>query len=83
MTIRIGVGQAARATEEYLAFASQLGVGAVQLNTPDLPGAATLGAGRPGRPAGKGRGLWLSLEAIENVPNAFYEECHARPSGAG
>ena len=55
--MRIGVGQAARATEEYLAFASQLGVSGVQLNTPDLPGGATLGAGRPGRPARKGRGL--------------------------
>jgi mannonate dehydratase len=73
MTIRIGVGQAARATEEYLTFASQLGVGAVQLNTPDLPGErrwelADLVALRE-----KVEGYGLSLEAIENVPNAFYE----------
>ncbi len=73
MTIKIGVGQAARATDEYLTFASQLGVGAVQLNTPDLPGArrwelADLVALRE-----KVERYGLSLEAIENIPNAFYE----------
>jgi mannonate dehydratase len=73
MSMRIGVGQAARATEEYLAFASQLGVSGVQLNTPDLPGArrwelVDLVALRE-----KVEGYGLRLEAIENVPNGFYE----------
>lgn len=73
MTMRIVVGQAARATEEYLTFASQLGVGGVQLNTPELPGErrwelADLVALRE-----RVEGYGLRLEAIENVPNAFYE----------
>jgi hypothetical protein len=36
--MRIAVGQAARATHEYLAFARQIGAAGVQFNTPDLPG---------------------------------------------
>ena len=36
--MRIAVGQAARATDEYLAFARQIGAQGVQFNTPDLPG---------------------------------------------
>ena len=74
MTMRIVLGQAARATEEYLTFASQLGVSGVQLNTPDLPGEqrwelADLVALRE-----KVEGYGLRLEAIENVPNHFYED---------
>ena len=53
MTMRIVVGQAARATDEYLQFASQLGVSGVQLNTPDLPGERRSGARRPYLPADK------------------------------
>ena len=38
MVMRIATGQAARATDEYLSWAAQLGVQGVQFNTPDLPG---------------------------------------------
>lgn len=73
MTMRIAVGQAARATDEYLAFARQVGAAGIQLNTPDLPGGerwelADLVALRE-RVEVHG----LRLEAIENVPNQFYE----------
>ena len=74
MPMRIGVGQAARATDEYLAFASQLGVDAVQLNTPDLPGERRWELGDLVALRDKVESYGLRLEAIENVPNAFYED---------
>lgn len=74
MAMRIGVGQAARATDEYLAFASQLGVSGVQLNTPDLPGERRWDVGDLIALREKVEGYGLELEAIENVPNAFYED---------
>jgi mannonate dehydratase len=74
MSMRIAVGQAARATDEYLDFAAQLGVEGVQLNTPDLPGErqwefADLLALRE-----KVEARGLVLEAIENIPNHFYAD---------
>src|SRR5579871_2790008 len=73
--MRIALGQAARPTEEYLAFARQLGVAGVQFNTPDLPGdkrweLADLVALRQ-----RVESFGLVLEAIENLPNQFYERC--------
>ena len=70
--MRIAVGQAARATDEYLAFARQIGAQGVQFNTPDLPGErrwelANLVALRE-----RVESYGLRLEAIENVPNSFY-----------
>ena len=72
MAMRIAVGQAARPTHEYLAFARQIGAGGVQFNTPDLPGerrweTADLVALRE-----RVESFGLRLEAIENVPNSFY-----------
>lgn len=75
--MRVALGQYYSATDEYLTFAKQLGVGGVQFNmipkTPDLP---------------DDKGFWeladlqrlkqkvndydLDLEAIENVPRHFY-----------
>ena len=70
--MRIAVGQAARPTHEYLAFARQIGAAGVQFNTPDLPGerrweAADLVALRE-----RVESYGLRLEAIENLPNSFY-----------
>src|SRR6202034_3061440 len=73
MTMRIVLGQAARATEEYLTFASQLGVSGVQLNTPDLPGERRWELGDLIALREKVEGYGLRLEAIENIPNQFYE----------
>ena len=79
--MRTVLGQAARPTEEYLTFASQLGMTGVQLNTPDLPGdhrweLADLVALRE-----RVEGYGLHLEAIENVPNHFYEKAMLGAAG--
>jgi mannonate dehydratase len=71
--MKVILGQGARPHEEYLDFARQLGLEGVQFNTPDLPGDARwelddlIGLRR----ACEERGL--GLEAIENLPNSFYE----------
>lgn len=71
--MRVALGQLPDATPELLAFARQLGLSGVQLNTPRLPGEAAwayddlLALRRRCEDAG------LRLEAIENVPNRFYE----------
>jgi len=72
--MRIAVGQAARATEEYLAFASQLGVAGVQFNTPDLPGDERWELGDLLALKQRVESYGLALEAIENIPNQFYEK---------
>jgi mannonate dehydratase len=73
MSMRIVTGQAARATEEYLAFASQLGVSGVQLNTPELPGERRWELGDLVALRERVESYGLRLEAIENMPNTFYE----------
>ena len=75
MAIRIGLGQLQRLSPDDAAFARQLGLTTIQLNTPAIPSAD---------------GLWheadlvrlrddiaaegLTLEALENVPIAFYDK---------
>src|SRR3954469_12268750 len=75
MAIRIGLGQLQRLSRDDAAFARQLGLTTIQLNTPAIPSAD---------------GLWheadlvrlrddiaaqgLTLEALENVPIAFYDK---------
>jgi mannonate dehydratase len=73
MTMRIAVGQAARATDEYLAFARQVGAEGVQLNTPDLPGEQRWELADLVELRERVEAHGLRLEAIENVPNQFYE----------
>lgn len=75
LQMRIAVGQLPRITSDAIAYAKQLGVGGVQLNTPDLPGEhrwelADLQALREQVEA-----AGLRLEAIENLPNQFFEHC--------
>jgi mannonate dehydratase len=70
---RIALGQFAHPSDPMLRFAAQLGVEGVLLNTPAIPGerrwelADLVGL----RERCEAHGL--RLEAIENVPNAFYE----------
>ena len=71
--MRIALGQAARATDEYLAFAVQLGVGGVQFNTPDLPGDERWELDDVVGLRQKVEAYGLRLEAIENIPNHFYK----------
>ncbi len=74
MTMRIALGQAARATDEYLAFAVQLGVAGVQFNTPDLPGDERWELDDVIGLRQRVEAYGLRLEAIENIPNHFYEK---------
>jgi mannonate dehydratase len=70
---RIALGQFAVADDETLAFAAQLGVTGVSLNTPRLPGERRWEVDdlRALRERCESRGL--ALEGIENVPLQFYE----------
>lgn len=71
--MRIATGQAARATDEYLSFARQIGVQGVQLNTPDLPGDTRWERADIIELRERIESYGLRLEAIENIPNHFYE----------
>lgn len=73
--IRLAAGQAARPTEEYLSFAAQLGLGSVQLNTPDLPGEHRWEVDDLVALRRRCEAFGLRLEAIENIPNHFYLDC--------
>jgi mannonate dehydratase len=73
MAMRIATGQAARATDDYLSFARQIGVNGVQLNTPDLPGDQRWEEKDLRELREKVESYGLRLEAIENIPNHFYE----------
>ncbi|HTV12470.1 MAG TPA: mannonate dehydratase [Acidimicrobiales bacterium] len=75
MSMRVAVGQGARATEEYLSFASQLGVTGVQFNTPDIAGERRWELADLLRLRERVESYGLVLEAIENIPNQFYEKC--------
>lgn len=75
MSVRVALGQISELDDETAAFARQLGIGGVQFNTPTLPA---------------DNGYWevddlvalrrhcedegLRLEAVENVPMAFYDK---------
>ncbi len=73
--MRVALGQLPRLSEASIAFARQLGVSGIQLNTPDLPGSHRWEASdlRQLRETCEASGL--RLEAIENLPNHFYEHC--------
>jgi mannonate dehydratase len=75
MAMRIATGQAARATDEYLSWAAQLGVKGVQFNTPDLPGEHRWEEHDLRALRERVESFGLRLEAIENIPNHFYERC--------
>ena len=79
MAMRIGVGQAARATDEYLAFASQLGV-------------SSSAAGPPGErrwevgdliALRKSRGLRAASRGHRKRPQCLLRGRHARTARAG
>jgi len=72
--IRIGIGQFKDLTEEKLRFAAQLGVGAVQLNAPNLPGEQRWELKDLRALVERAASYGLKLEAIENVPVHFYDK---------
>jgi len=71
--MRVVLGQGARPQDDYLAFASQLGLRGVQFNTPDLPGTARWELSDIVALEQECAARGLHLEAIENMPNSFYE----------
>lgn len=72
--MRVVAGQMPELTEEFLRFATQLGIPGVQVNTPRLPGehrwevADLVGLRK------RAEGFGLALEAIENIPIGFYDQ---------
>lgn len=73
--MRVALGQLPRLSEASLAFACQLGVKGIQLNTPDLPGNHRWEVADLRHLRETCESVGLQLEAIENLPNHFYEHC--------
>ena len=71
--MRVAIGQFKELSEERLTFARQLGVSGVQLNTPLLPGEERWEEADLRRLRERCEGHGLRLEAIENVPNHFFD----------
>lgn len=74
-TMRIALGQIPAPDEDLLLFARQLGLSGIQFNTPRLPGAERWEYGDLLALRERCERRGLRLEAIENLPNAFYERC--------
>src|ERR1700687_3220616 len=72
--MRIALGQFNQATDELLKFARQLGVDGVLLNTPILPGKKRWEFIDVVRLRARSEEAGLILEALENVPLAFYDK---------
>ncbi len=73
-SMRVAVGQFNELTDEKLRFAAQIGVGGVQLNTPNLPGDTHWEERDLRGLVDKAAKFGLALEAIENVPIHFYHK---------
>jgi mannonate dehydratase len=73
--MRVGLGQITAPDEDMLVFARQLGLASVQFNTPSLPGTARWEYDDLAALREQCERHGLTLEAIENLPNSFYERC--------
>jgi len=72
VAIRVALGQVPGLTDEYLAYAQQLGVRSIHTNTPALPGEKRWEVGDLVALRERAESAGLRLEAIENIPNSFY-----------
>jgi mannonate dehydratase len=70
--MRVALGQVPALTDDYLAYARQLGLRSIHLNTPALPGTKRWEAADLRALRRRAESAGLRLEAIENVPNSFY-----------
>ena len=61
-------------TDEHLAFARQVGVDDIQMNTPKLPGESRWEAGDLSALVQRAEAHGLRLIALENVPVRFYDK---------
>lgn len=73
--MRIALGQIPEPAEEFLVFAQQLGLRGVQFNTPRLPGTERWEYDDLVALRERCELYGLRIEAIENMPNSFYERC--------
>lgn len=80
--IRVAIGQFNELTDEKLMFAAQLGVGGVQMNTPQLPGEGKWAVADLKKLVRKTEEYNLRFEAIENVPIHFYDKAMLDLPGA-
>jgi len=71
--MRVALGQGSTPSDEYLAFGRQLGLSGVQFNTPLIPGERRWELRDLVALRQRCESYGLRLEAIENVPNTFYE----------
>ncbi len=72
--VRVAVGQVSQLTDEILAFARQLGVSGMQVNTPALPGVHRWEYADVRALRARCEEYGLRLEAIENVHLDFYDK---------
>lgn len=79
---RVALGQFADPRDGMLAFARQLGLGGVSLNTPALPGERRWERPDLERLRERVEASGLRLESIENVPYRFYERAMLGLPGA-
>lgn len=73
--MRIALGQIPTPDEAFMTFARQLGLSGVQFNTPRLPGTERWEYNDLLALREEVERHGLRLEAIENLPNSFYERC--------
>jgi mannonate dehydratase len=73
--MRIALGQIAAPDDDLLLFARQLGLRGIQFNTPRLPGERRWEYEDLLALRERCEGYGLQVEAIENLPHAFYERC--------
>ncbi|MEO7908122.1 MAG: mannonate dehydratase [Roseiflexaceae bacterium] len=72
-TIRVAIGQFNELSHERLTFAQQIGASGVLLNTPTLPGEQRWETSDLQWLRRRCDQYGLRLEALENVPNSFFE----------
>ena len=73
-TMRVAIGQFNELTHEKLAFARQIGVSGVQMNTPLLPGLQRWELDDLRWLVARCEQYGLRLEALENTPISFYDK---------
>ncbi len=74
LPMRVAVGQMSELTDEQLAFAVQVGVSDIQLNTPNLPGDARWEFEDLKALRQRAESAGLRLITLENVPIRFYDK---------
>src|ERR1043165_2870426 len=72
LPMRLAVGQIDELTDEHMAFARQLGIDDIQMNTPRIPGESRWEYDHLSRLRERAENHGLRLICLENVPVQFY-----------